>query len=270
MTRTSSAESRAFYETAYRTDPWGRVEDREAHLPRRRFTKMWYRAFLSHLVPLMNFASKRVLEVGCGNGFLAPHLCGLGAEFVGIDIALSALNQVPRSQGARCNVALADATSLPFPNGSFDILICMEVLEHVSDPNVLLSECFRVIRPLGQVVFSCPNYFNLHIFPKLLANLGGPFFRRYMRHQVIDRTLTAFGARRLVARHGTVILQRGVRLHPPMFEQLDYRLSPTNPLIRINDFLFHLERSCGDVPPFNYMGLHTILLLKPKRFGAIQ
>jgi hypothetical protein len=81
-----------------------------------------------------------------------------------------------------------------------------------------------------------------------------------MRHQIIDRTTTAFGLRSVLARHGRVLLQRGVRLHPPLFEQLDYRLSPDNPALRINDLIFWLERRWGDRPPWNYMGLHTLIL----------
>ena len=261
MSKLSTTQSREYYEMAYGTEAWRRTDAGGKSIPGHRFTKMWYRALLEHLAPRIDFSGKRVLEVGCGNGFLLPFLSELGAEFVGIDIAHTALAQVPKQNGSNGHAVLADAGRLPFANSSFDILICMEVLEHSTDPELLVSECFRVIRPSGKVVFSCPNYLNFHMLPKVLANIGVALARRYMRHQFIDRTMTAFRLRKLVRPYSTVVVQRAVRFHPPLFEQLDYRLSQTNPLIRLNDALFALEKACGDRAPFNYIGLHTILLL---------
>jgi glycosyltransferase involved in cell wall biosynthesis/SAM-dependent methyltransferase len=263
----SDFRTRCFYEEAYTTEAWRRPQANDRGAPGARFSKMWYRSLLDHFVPQIDLQGKQVLEVGCGNGYLVPYLCPSVAKFVGVDLALNAVRQLPRVNGEKCYAVVADGKHLPFLDDSFDLLICLEVLEHVGDPEHLLDECFRVVHRPGYLIFSCPNYCNLFILPKLLANLGVPAFRRYMRHQVIDRMTTAFSLRRLLTRRGTLLSQRGVRLQPPLFEQLDYRLPPGNPLRRINDWIFAIENKWGNRPPLNYLGLHTVCLVKVDRPG---
>jgi glycosyltransferase involved in cell wall biosynthesis/SAM-dependent methyltransferase len=248
--------TRSFYEKSYATD---RRRDAYRGL---RFTKMWYRAALEFCAPRVTLRGSRVLEVGCGYGLLGTRLSQLGARFIGVDIALSAVSQFPKSSEAGCYPVVADATVLPFPDASFDLIFCMEVLEHTADPNPLLDECFRVVRPGGHLVFSCPNYFSFMFFPKLLAELGVPYFRQFVGRQFIDRWTTSFELQHLLARRGIVILQRAVRLHPPFFEKLDYRLSEGNPLRRINDWIFAAESRWGDSFPLNYLGQHTLCMVQ--------
>jgi len=248
--------TREFYERSYSTD---RRKDR---LRGSRFTKVWYRAALEHCLPQLKITGSRVLEVGCGFGLLGSSLAELGAQFIGVDIALSAVSQFPRSPGVRCYPAVADGRFLPFSDAAFDVLFCMEVLEHAPDPEPLVDECFRVVRPGGHLVFSCPNYFSLLIVPKLLAELGWPFFRRYVGRQLIDRLTTSFSLRRLLTRRGNVLLQRAVRLHPPFFEELDNRLADGHPLRRINDWVFAIERRWGHHAPVCYLGQHTLIMVQ--------
>jgi 2-polyprenyl-6-hydroxyphenyl methylase / 3-demethylubiquinone-9 3-methyltransferase len=248
--------TRDFYEKSYASD---RRRDGYRGL---RFTKMWYRAALEYCIPHLALNGIRVLEVGCGYGLLGTHLSQLGAKFIGVDIALSAVSQFPKSSQVAAYPIVADATVLPFRNASFDLVFCMEVLEHTADPNPLLDECFRVIRPRGHLIFSCPNYFSLIILPKLLAELGIPYFRRFVGRQFIDRWTTSFELRRLLRQRGAIVLQRAVRLHPPFFEQFDYRLSETNPLRRINDWIFSVEDRWGDRFPLNYCGQHTLCMVQ--------
>jgi 2-polyprenyl-3-methyl-5-hydroxy-6-metoxy-1,4-benzoquinol methylase len=245
-----------FYEQKYSGD-WHGLEIGES-----RFTKMWYRAFVQHCVPHLTLAGSRVLEVGCGAGLLGEYFSQQGARFFGVDLALSAVSQFSQSSPIRCFPVVADATLLPFPTGSFDLLLCMEVLEHTLEPGALLDECFRVVRPSGYLVFSTPNSLSLTFFPKMLGDLGVPFFRRYVGRQIIDKWMTSFQLRRLLALRGEVKLQRAVRLHPPFFEQLDFRLSQTNPLRRVNDFVFGLENRSGHRFPLNCVGQHTLCLVQ--------
>jgi len=249
-------KTKRFYEKSYATD---RRRDAYRGL---RFTKMWYRAALEYCIPRLRVPGSRVLEVGCGYGLLGTYLSQLGARFIGVDIALSALSQFPKSTEGYCHPVVADATGLPFADASFDLVFCMEVLEHTLDPDALLDECFRVVRPGGHLVFSCPNYFSLVFIPKLFAELGIPYFREFIGRQFIDRWTTSFELRRLLASRGVVELQRAVRLHPPFFEKVDYRLSDKNPLRRINDWIFAAESRWGDSFPLNYMGQHTLCMVQ--------
>src|SRR4051812_2292394 len=264
MSKTST-ESRTYYEGVHATSEWQRAGYDEGGGSALRFTKMWYRALIRHVLPVVDWRGKRVLEVGCGNGFLAPHLRNLGATFVGEDIAVSALQKLLRSNSDGDSGAASDGTALPFADRSFDVVICMEVFEHIPNHAALVEECFRVCREAGFVIFSCPNYLNAFGILKLMANSGAKWARRYLNHQIIDRTTTAVSLRHAVEQLGDVVLQRGVRLHPPFFEQLDYRLAPGNRLLKANDALFRLEDAFGDRSPLNYMGLHTIVVSRPKR-----
>ena len=253
---------RNYYEQVYKTQPWRQREDDVDNPQGARFSKMWYRAILDYILPRLNLSGKRVLEVGCGNGFLVPYLCRQGAQVVGIDVALSAIAQYPLSDRIQCCAAVADGQQLPFLDRVVDIVICCEVLEHLADPNPLLDECFRVIRPSGYLVFSSPNYSNLFLPLKLLADLGVPSVGRYMRRQIVDRTTTAFELRRLLGRRGIVLLHRCVRLHPPLFEQIDYRFGNRNPLRRVNDWIFAIEKRWGHRRPLRYLGLHSVCLVR--------
>lgn len=258
------SDTRDFYDRIYCTEEWRRPEDGDIPSKGSRFTKMWYRALLNYLEPLDCLRGKRVLEVGCGYGYLVPQLCSMGAEYVGVDISLSAVRQFPKSAYENSVAMVADGKHLPFADRTFDCVVCTEVFEHVTHPQVIVNECFRVARAGGVLAFSCPNYFGLFLVPKILADLGIPFFRRYMRRQIVDRTTTAFGLRSLLTSKGNIRLQRAVRLHPPFFEQIDYRLAEDSFLGRINDFIFWIERKWGGCPPINFLGLHTLCIVEPR------
>jgi glycosyltransferase involved in cell wall biosynthesis/SAM-dependent methyltransferase len=258
----NDVNTRTFYEHVYSTGRWRRPASGIQDDPSR-FSKMWYRALLDYVLPNMDLSRKRVLEVGCGYGYLVPALCSSGAHYVGVDISLNAVRQFPTSEHEHAYPLVADASMLPLASASFDVVICMEVLEHATNPQTLLDECFRVVKAGGTLIFTCPNYLNFFFVPKVLANMGIPFFCRYMTHQVVDRTMTAFTLRRWLRSRGHVRLQRAIRLHPPFFEQLDYRLRDGHPLRRINDFVFALEKRFGDVPPTSFLGLHTLYVVEP-------
>jgi SAM-dependent methyltransferase len=249
------ADERTFYERAYTTDHW----QWRPEIEHSRFAKVWYRALLDHVLPRLALRESRVLDVGAGYGLLVPHLQPRVARYVGVDLALSAVRQFPASSPRRAHGVVADGTALPFPNGSFDLVLCLEVIEHAADPPRLVDECFRVARPGGHVLFSTPNYRNLFLLPTLLADLGLPGARRYMNRPPLARTTTAGRLRRLVARRGRIVLQRGVRVHPPLFERFD-RPSLRRTLGAVNEWLWRAEDRWGDRMPLRWLGLHAIVL----------
>ncbi len=110
----AQATMRKFYEQSYSSDR------RRDELWSSRFTKMWYQAVFEHCLPRLPLRGSRVLEVGCGFGLLGTHLSQLDAEYIRVDIALSAVAQFPRLRGTRCYPAVADARLLPFRRASFD------------------------------------------------------------------------------------------------------------------------------------------------------
>jgi len=103
----------------------------------------------------------KVLDVGCGGGILAESMALRGAQVTGIDLAKKSLKVAQLhslesgvSMEYRC-VAVEDlAAEQP---GSFDVVTCMEMLEHVPDPESVVRSCARLVKPGGWVFFSTLN-----------------------------------------------------------------------------------------------------------------
>ena len=106
-------------------------------------------------------ADKRIVDVGCGGGILAEALALRGATVTGIDlsdkaIAVARLHQFESGTRVEYRVASAEALAEEFP-GSFDVVTCLELLEHVPQPASTVAACAALARPGGLVVFSTIN-----------------------------------------------------------------------------------------------------------------
>jgi 2-polyprenyl-6-hydroxyphenyl methylase / 3-demethylubiquinone-9 3-methyltransferase len=104
---------------------------------------------------------KRVLDVGCGGGILAEAMAALGAQVTGIDLSEKALGVARLHQlesGAKVDYRLVAAEALAGESpDTFDVVTCMELLEHVPDPASTVAACAALARPGGTVVFSTIN-----------------------------------------------------------------------------------------------------------------
>lgn len=102
----------------------------------------------------------KILEVGCGRGFYA-HIIGLffpKTSYIGIDINEEHLRSAKVfAQASNVNFRKADATRLPFADKVFDKIICTEVLEHIKNDRLAISELYRVLKPHGTAVITVPN-----------------------------------------------------------------------------------------------------------------
>jgi 2-polyprenyl-6-hydroxyphenyl methylase/3-demethylubiquinone-9 3-methyltransferase len=101
----------------------------------------------------------RVLDVGCGAGFLANDLAVRGNDVVGLDAAPDALD-VARAHADPCSPPCyveGDALSLPWPDGEFDAVCAMDFLEHVEEPQRVIAEAARVLTPGGRFFFHTFN-----------------------------------------------------------------------------------------------------------------
>lgn len=116
---------------------------------------------LGYIDSAARLAGKTVLDVGCGGGILSESMAGLGASVTGIDLGDKAL-QVARlhllESGRKVDyrkIAVEQlATEQP---GSFDVVTCMEMLEHVPDPASTVRACAQLVKPGGYVFFSTLN-----------------------------------------------------------------------------------------------------------------
>ena len=110
---------------------------------------------------LAGLAGKDVLDVGCGGGVLAEGMAARGANVTGIDLSEKALG-VARlhlfESGLKADYRQIAAEDFAGTHaGRFDIVTCMEMLEHVPDPASTVTACARLARPGGQVFFATLN-----------------------------------------------------------------------------------------------------------------
>jgi len=134
-------------------------------------------------------AGKRVLDVGCGGGILAESMALAGADVLGIDLAEASLAVArlhaldtgvthDRDGGAnleyRTLSAEACVEELP---ASFDVVTCLEMLEHVPDPSSVVTACARLVKPGGHVFFST---INRNARSRLFAIVGAEYILRLL------------------------------------------------------------------------------------------
>jgi len=111
---------------------------------------------------LAGLSGKNVLDVGCGGGILSDSMARKGAQVVGIDLSTKALRvaQLHALEAGTANVRYeeisAEAMALERP-GAFDVVTCMEMLEHVPDPASVVRACSTLVKPGGWVFLSTLN-----------------------------------------------------------------------------------------------------------------
>lgn len=115
---------------------------------------------------------KKVIDVGCGGGILAESLAKAGANVTGIDLAQKSLT-VARLHSLESQLSIdykkipAEEMAEQYPE-HFDVVTCMEMLEHVPDPHSIIRACTQMVKPGGWVFFSTINR-NLKSFLQLIV-----------------------------------------------------------------------------------------------------
>ena len=183
---------------------------------------------------------RRVLDIGCGGGLLAEGMASRGAKVMGIDLSEGALKVAKlhlKESGRQVEYRLvsAEALAAEMP-GAFDIVTCMEMLEHVPDPASVIRACTALVRPGGQVLFSTLNR-NPKSFA--MAILGGEYllrlippgtheYAKFIRPSELEAWARAAG---LAHRHSTGLhynpLTRQYRLGPGL--DVNYFMHFTRP-----------------------------------------
>jgi 2-polyprenyl-6-hydroxyphenyl methylase/3-demethylubiquinone-9 3-methyltransferase len=134
--------------------------------------------WIDNLAPV---AEKKVLDVGCGGGILAEALAQRGAEVTGIDmgdapLGVAKLHQLESGLSIDYQKSTAEDFAKDHEN-TYDIVTCLEMLEHVPDPSSVVQACAKMVKPGGHVFFSTINR-NPKAF--LFAIIGAEYILRLL------------------------------------------------------------------------------------------
>lgn len=116
---------------------------------------------LSYINQHANVTNKRILDVGCGGGILSEAMAASGGLVTGIDMSDDALTAATTHAAAHdINLTYTASTAEAYAErhpGQFDIVTCLEMLEHVPNPTAVVNACVSLTRPGGHVFFSTIN-----------------------------------------------------------------------------------------------------------------
>ncbi len=116
----------------------------------------------------------KVLDIGCGGGFLSNDLAKQGHQVTGLDASPESLKVAERHDSTRSvNYEVGDAYSLPFEKESFDVVCMMDFLEHVEFPEKIIAEGSRVLKKNGALFF---HTFNRNLLTYLIIIKGVEWF----------------------------------------------------------------------------------------------
>lgn len=170
-----------------------------------------------------NLGSARILDIGSGRGGFLIDAARRGAAVQGLEYNPEYIAETRRRAevaGVQVAVTLGAAESLPFADSSFDFVNLSEVIEHVQDPDAVLSEIRRVLVPGGKAYVSVPNrfafidpHFHLPLVNWLPRRFADTFITIFGKHKNYDGSAgkqrlsemhynTLLGATKLMARHG--------------------------------------------------------------------
>jgi 2-polyprenyl-6-hydroxyphenyl methylase/3-demethylubiquinone-9 3-methyltransferase len=118
----------------------------------------YFRAVLDRIG--LDPAGLRALDIGCGGGFMAEEFARLGCRVVGVDpspVSIRTARQHAESSALKIGYAVATGEQLPLDRESFDLAYCCDVLEHVSNLDLVIKETARVLKPGGLYLFDTIN-----------------------------------------------------------------------------------------------------------------
>lgn len=171
-----------------------------------------------------------VLDLGCGEGFMASRLVEEGNRVVGVDILARphAPSVFDKYLSADLSQGLRGAMD-QLGDRKFDKVLLMDILEHLTRPELLLEDCHKVLKPNGQILVSVPNVANITMrFLLLLGRFN------YTERGILDRThlrfFTRASAQRLLEAAGYQIVRKHMTVMPI---EVPLDLPAQNPLMRL-------------------------------------
>ena len=168
-------------------------------------------AVLEHFLGTPDLSGRTVLDIGCSTGFITHELHRAGASVTGLDIDEPGLERARQRFGGEVQFLAADGEKLPWPDESVDAVVFNQIYEHVVDPDAVMAEIRRVLKPAGVVYLGLGNRLTViephHTLP----------FLSWLPHDLADRYVAATGRadryhERFRTRPGLRRLARGLRV----------------------------------------------------------
>lgn len=101
--------------------------------------------------------ARRILDVGCGKGWVASHFCPRGVAVCSMDVSITNPRRaLKRNSFPNHSAVVADVFNLPFQENTFDVIIAAEVIEHVPDPQLFIQHLLATLRPGGVLLITTP------------------------------------------------------------------------------------------------------------------
>lgn len=194
---------------------------------------------LDWIIERADLAGRNVVDIGCGGGILAESMAAAGAAVIGIDMAdgpltVARLHQV--ESGMEVDYQQTTAEELATGHaGEFDVVTCLEMLEHVPAPHEVIRSCAELVKPGGDVFFSTinrsPKSFVFAIvgaeYVLKLLPAGTHEYQKFIRPSELDAW----------ARDAGLVLKSSIGMHYNPFSR-EYSLGPK---LDVN-YLMHFQR----------------------------
>ncbi|HEY0545654.1 MAG TPA: class I SAM-dependent methyltransferase [Pyrinomonadaceae bacterium] len=137
----------------------------------------YYRRYASFVMAHLTRSPSRILDIGCGNGWSTSLMREEGHEAFGADLHAKAPESWQQMKKKFPYIS-ADGQQLPFADDAFDAVATYQVLEHVPDPELMLRECLRVLRPTGRLIVVGPHLLSSGLALKFVAQETWKALRR--------------------------------------------------------------------------------------------
>ncbi len=132
---------------------------------------------------LVPAGARRVLDLGAGDGFITAEASAAATAAIGVAVDVGSPAPLAPRRGAVSRVIARLPGPLPFPAGAFDVIVSLEVIEHLLDPDAFLDEIVRVLAPGGHVILSTPRLDSLLVVASLLLGVQPPGVEAASQHR---------------------------------------------------------------------------------------
>ncbi len=195
----------------------------------------WLYAFRTRLIEITNgLEPGRVLDIGCGRGLLLHQLRRRGWDVAGTELSEDSARYA--REVLHIDVKTGSAADLALPSDSFDTVILWHVLEHIAEPETLLQEAARILRPGGTLLVAVPNF----------GSLEARWARAHWFHLDVPRHLIHFTPRTLRAMLETAGLRpRLVSYFASEYDFFSFVQTVLNKLGVRHNLLYNLLRTRG-------------------------